>query len=74
MRQKILLSAALLGNPEFIFIDEAINGLDTLSLFRLKEYLEQLKHQGKTILIASHVLPILADWSDQLLIIHQENF
>ena len=71
MRQKMLLSAALLGNPDFIFIDEAINGLDTLSLFRLKEHLEHLKHQGKTILIASHVLPILADWSDQLLIIHQ---
>lgn len=71
MRQKMLLSAALLGNPDYIFIDEAINGLDTLSLFRLKEYLENLKAQGKTILIASHVLPILGNWSDRILVIHQ---
>ncbi len=71
MRQKMLLSAALLGNPDYIFIDEAINGLDTLSLLRLKKYFEHLKDQGKTIVMASHVLPILADWSDQILVIHQ---
>ncbi len=71
LRQKMLLSAALLGEPDFIFIDEAINGLDTLSLLRLQEHLLSLKQQGKTIVIASHVLPLLSSWCDQLLILHQ---
>ncbi|MHB2154769.1 ABC transporter ATP-binding protein [Calditrichota bacterium GD2] len=71
MRQKMLLSAALMGEPDFIFIDEAINGLDTLSLLRLKKYLQALKGQGKTVVIASHVLPLLADWCDEILILHQ---
>ena len=71
MRQKMLLSAALINQPDFLFIDEAINGLDTLSLFRFKDYLFDLKRRGTTIVIASHVLPILSDWCDQIMIIHQ---
>ncbi len=71
MRQKMLLAAALMGEPDYLFIDEAINGLDTLSLIRLKDYLHQLTDNGKTIVLASHVLHILTDWCDQILILHQ---
>lgn len=71
MRQKMILSAALLNTPDFIFIDEALNGLDTVALFRLKEYLGALTRQGKTVIIASHIIPLLAEWADSVILMNR---
>ncbi|NOX87658.1 MAG: ABC transporter ATP-binding protein [Calditrichaeota bacterium] len=73
MRQKMILSSALLGQPDYLFIDEALNGLDTISLFRLKQYLQKLKTEGKTVVIASHVIPLISDWCDSIVIMEKGN-
>ncbi len=71
MRQKMLLSAALLGNPSHIFIDEALNGLDAPALFRLKNHLQTLTAQGKTVILSSHGLPLIYEWCDSVIILNE---
>ncbi len=71
MRQKMLLSVALLGSPRYLFIDEALNGLDVTALFNLKHRLEELKKKGSIILLSSHVIPLITGWADEVLILHQ---
>ncbi|RLD12769.1 hypothetical protein DRI50_08560 [candidate division KSB1 bacterium] len=71
MRQKMLISAALLGKPSHIFIDEALNGLDAPALFRLKKYLQTLTAQGVTVLLTSHSLPLISEWSEAVVVLHE---
>jgi ABC-2 type transport system ATP-binding protein len=71
MRQKMLISAALLHSPKFIFIDEALNGLDTEALLRLKDHLAQLAQKGHTIVLASHILPLVAEWCDEVVVMNR---
>ncbi len=71
MRQKMLLAAALLGDPSYIFIDEALNGLDAPALYRLKKYLRSLAQKGRTVLIASHNLSLIREWCDSLVILNE---
>jgi len=56
MRQKILLSAALLHDPEVLILDEPFSGLDVTSALMLRSLLRVLADRGKMILYSSHVL------------------
>ena len=71
MRQKLSLAAALLGNPPLLLLDEALNGLDTLALFRLKAYLRNVAAAGGLVIIASHILPLIKEWCDLLIVMHK---
>ena len=59
MRQKILISAALLGDPELLILDEPLSGLDVNTALVLKELLRGLAAQGRMIFYCSHVLEVL---------------
>jgi len=59
MRQKILLSAALLGNPEVLILDEPFSGLDVNAAIMLRTLIRALAEQGKMILYSSHVLEVV---------------
>ncbi len=59
MRQKILLSAALLDNPEVLILDEPLSGLDVSTAMVLRELLRGLAARGRMILYSSHVLEVL---------------
>jgi len=59
MRQKVLLSAALLHNPELLILDEPLSGLDVNTALVLRELLRGLAAQGKMIFYSSHVLEVL---------------
>ncbi len=59
MRQKILLSAALLGNPEVLILDEPFSGLDVNSAIMLRTLIRALAQQGKMIFYSSHVLEVV---------------
>ena len=54
MRQRLGLAQAIMENPDLLILDEPMNGLDKDGVADMREYLLDLKSQGKTILIASH--------------------
>jgi ABC-2 type transport system ATP-binding protein len=59
MRQKILLSGALLHDPEFLILDEPFSGLDVTTALVLRTLLHRLAQSGKLILYSSHVLEVV---------------
>ena len=59
MRQKILLSGALLHNPELLILDEPFSGLDVNTALVLRALLQALAEQGKMVLYSSHVLEVV---------------
>ena len=69
MRQKILIAAALLHNPEVILMDEPLSGLDVNASVMVKELIEALARDGRTILYSSHVLDVVEKVCDRVLII-----
>ena len=69
MRQKILLAAALLHNPDVLVLDEPFSGLDTNSALVLRELMRRLAAEGKTILFSSHVLEVVEKVCTNVLIL-----
>src|SRR5579872_1567364 len=59
MRQKILLSGALLDDPELLILDEPFSGLDVNTALVLRALLHSLAAEGKIILYSSHVLEVV---------------
>jgi ABC-2 type transport system ATP-binding protein len=73
MRQKVLIAAALLHNPDLILLDEPLSGLDVNASIMIKDLIAALASDGKTILYSSHVLDVVEKVCDRVLIIHQGN-
>ena len=71
MRQKILIAAALLHNPDLILLDEPLSGLDVNAAILVKDLLAALASEGKTVLYSSHVLDVVEKVCDRVLIIHK---
>jgi ABC-2 type transport system ATP-binding protein len=70
MKQKVLISAALLHNPSVLFLDEPLSGLDANTALVLKELLRELAQQGKTIFYCSHVLEVVEKVCDRVVILN----
>jgi len=73
MRQKVLISAALLHYPSVIILDEPLTGLDVESVMMTKDLLASLAREGKTVLYSSHVLDVVERFCDRVLIIDHGN-
>ncbi len=71
MKQKVLVAAAFLHNPEVLFLDEPLNGLDANAAMVFKELLKRMAAQGKTIMFCSHILEVVERVCDRVAIIHQ---
>lgn len=70
MRQKLLIIASLIHNPDILFLDEPLSGLDANSSMVLKEILAQLAGQGKTIFYSSHIMEVVEKISDRILLLN----
>jgi ABC-2 type transport system ATP-binding protein len=71
MRQKVLLSAALLHNPDLILLDEPFSGLDVGSSLVLRSLIEELAERGKVVLFSSHELETVERISHRIVILHK---
>jgi ABC-2 type transport system ATP-binding protein len=71
MRQKVLLAAALLHNPEIILLDEPFSGLDVNSALVLRNLIGKLAARGKVVLFSSHELETVERVSSHIVILHK---
>jgi len=70
MRQKILISAALLHNPEVVVLDEPFSGLDINSAMVLRRVIQSLAEAGKVVLFSSHGLDVVEKVCSRVVILH----
>jgi ABC-2 type transport system ATP-binding protein len=56
MKQRLAIASALLGNPGVLVLDEPTNGLDPVGIAEIRELIKRLAGEGKTIIMASHLL------------------
>ncbi|MEL6182150.1 MAG: ABC transporter ATP-binding protein [Myxococcota bacterium] len=70
-RQRVILSAAFLPDPEVLILDEPMTGLDAHGALSLKEAVASLARKGRTVLYCSHILEVVERLCDRLVIIDQ---
>jgi ABC-2 type transport system ATP-binding protein len=67
MRQRAKVAAALVGNPEVLFLDEPLNGADPVQRAHLIDLFKRLGDQGKTVIVSSHVLAEVERMADRVI-------
>jgi ABC-2 type transport system ATP-binding protein len=71
MRQKVLLAAALLHDPDLLLLDEPFSGLDVGTALVLRSLIQELARRGKVILFSSHELETVERVSSRVVILHR---
>lgn len=71
MRQKILITAALLHNPDLILLDEPFSGLDVNAALVLRDLMSRLAAKGKVVLFSSHEMETVERVSSRVVILHK---
>jgi ABC-2 type transport system ATP-binding protein len=69
MKQRVLIAAALMHNPKLLIFDEPLSGLDVASARLFKDLLQELAAEGKAILYISHVLEVVEQVCDRVIVI-----
>lgn len=69
MKQKISIAISLIHDPEIIIFDEPTNGLDVITAKSVTDYLLELRDQGKTIIISTHIMNLVEKMCDRVGII-----
>lgn len=69
MKQKLSLVISLVHNPEIIIFDEPTNGLDVLTARTVTDYLQELRAEGKTIILSTHIFSLVERLCDRVGII-----
>ena len=69
MRRKTALACALVSKPRLLILDESLNGLDPASVRRIQDILRQLRNEGISILLSTHVLDTLEKIASRILMI-----
>jgi len=70
MLQRVGIAQAILHDPKIVFFDEPMSGLDPMGRREVRDLMEQLKHQGKTVFFSTHILSDAETLCDRVAIIH----
>jgi ABC-2 type transport system ATP-binding protein len=70
MKQKLLIISSLLHDPDILFFDEPMSGLDANSVMVFKEIMSLLAEQGKTIFYSSHIMDVVEKISSRIILIN----
>lgn len=70
MKQKLLIICSLIHNPDILFFDEPLSGLDANSVMVFKEVMHTLAKEGKTIFYSSHIMDVVEKVSDRILLLN----
>ncbi len=70
MKQKTLIISSLMHNPDLLFLDEPLAGLDPNSVMIIKELLSLLASRGKTIFYSSHIMEVVEKISDRIILLN----
>lgn len=73
MKQKVVIISSLIHNPDILFLDEPLSGLDANSVLLIKEILYKLKQEGKTIFYSSHIMEVVEKISDRIILLNEGN-
>ena len=71
-RKKLSFCAAIMSQPEVLFLDEPFESIDVISIGRMKTILNRLQEKGVTIVITSHILEIVENLCDDIAILHNQ--
>jgi len=71
MKQRLIMSAALLHEPEIIIVDEPMVGLDPAAIIMVKELFQNLARNGVSVFMSTHTLAVAEDVCDRVGIIHR---
>jgi ABC-2 type transport system ATP-binding protein len=71
MQQRVGLAQALINNPDLLVLDEPTSGLDPLGRMRVRQIIQRLKNEGKTVFFSSHELGEVETVCDRVAILHQ---
>lgn len=71
MQQRAGLAQALINNPDLLILDEPTSGLDPIGRMKVREIIQRLKDEGKTVLFSSHELGEVETVCDRVAILHQ---
>ena len=66
MKQKLSLVISLVHNPDIIIFDEPTNGLDVLTARTVTDYLQELRAEGKTIILSTHIFSLVERLCDRV--------
>lgn len=71
MKQKLLIIASMMHDPDILFLDEPLSGLDANSVMVFKEILAELSRKGKTIFYSSHIMEVVEKISNRIILINK---
>ena len=71
MQQRVGIAQALVNNPDLLVLDEPTSGLDPLGRMKVREIIQRLRNEGKTVFFSSHELGEVETVCDRVAIIHQ---
>jgi ABC-2 type transport system ATP-binding protein len=71
MKQKVLFTAGIIHNPAVLFLDEPLSGLDVNAVMLVKEVMAQLAKAGKAIFYTSHMMDVVQNVCDRIVILNQ---
>lgn len=71
MIQKVLISSAIMHNPEILLLDEPLNGLDVTTALVIRDLIKKLSEKGKIIIYSSHILEIVEKICRRVIILHK---